>query len=273
MEMISILLLLDTLMLAVSYQLASINDAAAWSMIGFTGLAILWQLAIFSCTPSPTRMLRVAVEIRLPHVIQGLVQLCIYVYWGLYWDQPAKYAIFIVAQIGCAYMLDMLLSLSRHQEWRAGFGPVPIMLSINLFIWFKPEYFYMQLSMVTVTYLAKEFLTWQRDGKTRHIFNPSGFSLTVAAVLLLCCRTAGTYTTGVNLVESFELMPSFYEVIFILGLVVQILFATTPVTIGAVLFHFVLFFIVSWILGGRAAAFPIDILNVLGYCFFEKSRN
>jgi hypothetical protein len=40
--------------------------------------------------------------------------------------------------------------------------------------------------------------------------------------------------------------------------VVQVLFATTPITLGAVIANFSLFFAVSWAMGGRAGSFPID---------------
>lgn len=252
------LAVLYLLLLLASYRLAEISEVAVWSTLAFTGLALVWHVVLLSSVHSASSRLRIRIDVRRPHVIQAILQFCIYVYWSLYWDAPSRYAPFILVQIVWAYMMDQLLGHTRRHEWRLGFGPVPIVLSINLFIWFRPEYFYLQLAMVSVTYLAKEFLTRESGGTRKHIFNPSGFSLTAAAVLLLTTDTAGTFTTGVELVESFELPPSFYEVVFLLGLVVQLQFGTAPVTLGAVASHYALFYAVSWYLGGRAAAFPID---------------
>lgn len=63
------------------------------------------------------------------------------------------------------------------------------MFSINLFLWFKPEWFYWQFVMVVVGFLAKEFLRWQKDGRSAHIFNPSSFPLGLAALLLIATGT------------------------------------------------------------------------------------
>ena len=249
---------LYAVLFAGSFYLSGISETAAWSVLSFTGAALLWHIGLLSASPSASGGLKITFEPRAPHIVQALLQLCIYFYWSLYWSEPARYAAFIAMQLAWAYMIDHLFSFTRRREWRIGFGPVPIVLSMNLFIWFRPEYFYLQLVMVTLTYVAKEFFTRTRDGRTRHIFNPSAFSLSVAAVFLLSSGSVGEYTTGVDLVESFELPPNFYEVIFLLGLVVQILFATTPITLGAVAAHFGLFYLVSWYLGGRSAAFPID---------------
>ena len=258
MRVSHVFLLFDGLLIASALFLSDRNDSTAASVFVFSGALVLWQIFLFSSVLSPMRMLRIEHKFRKPHVVQTGLQLCVYLYWGLYWREPASYAFFIGVQIICAYLFDMLLSLSRRGVWYAGFGPVPIVLSINLFIWFKEDYFYLQLLMVALTYFAKEFLTWNRDGRTIHIFNPSAFSLTIAAIALMCTGSIDKFTTGVDIIESFELSPNFYEVIFLLGLVVQLLFATAPLTFGAVVSNYSLFYLVSWILGGQVGYVPID---------------
>ena len=44
----------------------------------------------------------------------------------------------------------MLLAWSRRDVYALGFGPFPIILSTNLFLWFKPECFYLQFLLVSV---------------------------------------------------------------------------------------------------------------------------
>jgi hypothetical protein len=250
-------LIVDALLLGSVWLLFDRNDAAAYAVLAFGGLLAVWQMIVGSSV-FPRSTFRIESRFRKPHFVQAALQLCIYFYWGIYWNEPSRFALFIGTQILFAYSLEILLSLSRRKVWTMGFGPIPIVLSLNLFIWFKDEYFYLQLSMIALTYLAKEFITWNRNGRRTHIFNPSGFSLTIVAIALMSTGSTDMFTTGVDLVESFELPPSFYEVIFLLGLVVQFLFTTTPITFGAVLSHYLLYFAVSWMLGGRAGSFPID---------------
>jgi hypothetical protein len=59
------------------------------------------------------------------------------VYGGWYWRQAYDWAPFIGAQLLFAYAFDMLLTWSRRDRYLLGFGPFPIISSINLFLWFK----------------------------------------------------------------------------------------------------------------------------------------
>ena len=54
-----------------------------------------------------------------------------------------------------------------------------MIFSINLFLWFKPDWFYLQFLMVAVGFAAKELIRWDKDGRRVHIFNPSSFPLAV----------------------------------------------------------------------------------------------
>jgi len=252
--------LFNALLLANAWLLFDHGDdtAAASVLVVTCGLA-LWQLILLLHARLSTRVHRIERSIRKPHFVQAGLQLCIYLYWGLYWVETRNYALFIVVQIVFAYLFEMLLSLSRRGVWPVGFGQLPIVFSINLFLWFKEEYFYLQLLLIAFTYLAKEFLTWNQDGKKQHIFNPSAFSLAIVSFVLLYTGSYDKFTTGVDLPESFELPPNFFEVIFLLGLVVQFLFATTPITFGSVLSNFSLFYIAKFILGGPTGPSPIDL--------------
>ena len=184
----------------------------------------------------------------------------------MYWDEVLAWAPLIGMQIVVAYGLEMLLSWTRHRIWHCGFGPIPIVLSTNLFLWFLPEYFYLQFVLIVLSYLSREFIRWERDGRSGHIFNPSGFSLALVATILLFTGSVQC-TRGVDIVGSFEIPPNFIEVIFLLGLVVQLLFGTTPVTMGAVFALYVLFH-VSWsIVGSPLGPVPMEPSVFLGATF------
>ena len=61
-------------------------------------------------------------------------------------------------------------------------------------------------------------MTWNRGGRRTHLFNPSGISLALVSLALIVTDSIGM-TNGVDLTLSFSLPPNFFEVIFLLGLV------------------------------------------------------
>lgn len=211
--------------------------------LSILGVAILLagcQWLLFDCLRVTSEQVRIERNIKQPHYIQSLLQITLYCYWGLYWDEVKTYAPLIAVQIAFAYGMEMLVSWSRYKVWRAGFGPIPVVLSINLFLWFKEEYFFLQLALIAVAFLGKEFVHWTRDGRSVHIFNPSAFPLAVTSILMLATGSLGL-SRGVDIIETFILPPNMFEVIFLLGLVVQYLYATTPVSLGTMLSLYLLF--------------------------------
>jgi len=166
------------------------------------------------------------------HYVQLTMHSSIYAYWGWYW-RPVYHEIpLIIAQLVFVYVLDMLVCWSRRDKWVLGFGPFPIVLSTNLFLWFKPEWFFLQFLMLATGVLCKEFVTWQREGRRVHIFNPSAIALFVFSVGLIV--THSTHISwGEEIAVSFDRPPHMYLEIFLLGLVVQGLFSVTLVTLSA----------------------------------------
>ena len=60
----------------------------------------------------------------------------------------------------------MLVCWSRRDKWILGFGPIPIIFSMNLFLWFRDDWFYLQFVMVAIIVFGKEFVRWKRDGQS-----------------------------------------------------------------------------------------------------------
>jgi TPR repeat protein len=166
------------------------------------------------------------------HWVQLIMQFCVYAYWGWYWRPVYHYALLIVAQIVFVYALDMLVCWSRRDRWILGFGPVPIILSTNLFLWFRDDWFFLQFVMVAIGVVAKEFIHWRREGRSAHIFNPSAVGLFIFSVILIATNTSGI-TWGAQIAETLHRPPNIYLEIFLLGLVVQGLFSVTLVTLSA----------------------------------------
>jgi hypothetical protein len=170
---------------------------------------------------------------RKVHYIQLMMQGCVYAYWGWYWRDVYRYAPLLISQIIFAYALDMLLSWWRRGKWVVGLGPFPIVLSTNLFLWFKDEWFFLQFFMIAAALVGKEFVTWTRDGRRVHIFNPSAFALFIFSICLIAGH-ATHITRGHEIAFTFAYPPHIYMEIFLVGLVVQALFSVTPITLSAV---------------------------------------
>jgi hypothetical protein len=157
---------------------------------------------------------------------------CVFAYWGWYWREVYHEIPLILSQVLFLYVLDMLVCWSRRDKWIAGFGPIPIIFSMNLFLWFRDDWFYLQFVMIAIIVFGKEFLRWKRDGHSTHIFNPSAFALFLTSVVLLATHNT-PLTWGVEISSTFNLPPYIYIEIFLLGLIVQGLFSVTLVTLSA----------------------------------------
>ena len=99
------------------------------------------------------------------------MQLVVFVYWSLYWRPVSEFVWLLVAQLVFAYAFDMLLCWSRRDTYTLGFGPFPVIFSINLFLWFLDDWFYLQFLLVALGFAAKELIRWNKDGRRTHIFN------------------------------------------------------------------------------------------------------
>jgi hypothetical protein len=188
---------------------------------------VLWQRA-----RAAGRSLTMEFLPRPPHYVQLVMHACIYTYWGWYWREVFHYVPLILVQIIFVYALDMLLCWSRRDRWIAGFGPIPIVLSTNLFLWFRDDWFFLQFVMLSIGVIGKEYLTWKRDGRTTHIFNPSAVGLFIFSIILIATHST-SITWGEQIATTLHRPPNIYLEIFVLGLVVQALFSVTLVTLSA----------------------------------------
>jgi Sel1 repeat len=191
------------------------------------GLGLLWRSAA-----SSGRTLTYEFVPRRVHWVQTIMHSCVYAYWGWFWREVYHEIPLILAQVLFLYVLDMLVCWSRRDKWILGFGPIPIIFSMNLFLWFRDDWFYLQFVMVAIIVLGKEFLRWKRDGQSTHIFNPSAFALFLTSVVLIATRTTPV-TWGQEIATTFLYPPNFFVEIFVLGLIVQALFSVTLVTFSA----------------------------------------
>jgi hypothetical protein len=193
-----------------------------------------WALALAILTRRSGRTLSLEVVARKQHYIQACAQGSVLLYWGWYWPQVYESAHLILAQLLFAFAFDMLLSWSRRDAYTLGFGPVPVVFSINLFLWFKPEAFAWQFALVALGFAAKELIRWDKGGRRVHIFNPSSFPLAVCSLVLLALG-ATNLTWGPEIASTQFYPPHMYLMLFLVGLPGQFLFGVTTMTMSAVL--------------------------------------
>ena len=219
------------LLLGLSTRVRS-NIHLAWTFGAVAALFLGWQLVLLVLAKRNKIEFQCEFVAIRSHYIQALLQLAIYVYWGWYWRNVYAEAPLILSQLFFLYVLDGLLTWSRGQPWRLGFGPCPIVLGSNLFMWFRDDWFVFQFLMVAVGVLGKQFIRWQRDGKLTHIFNPSAFTLTLFSfVLLFTGKSHITWGEQIAITQGWA--PYMYLLIFLCGIVVQYFFSVTLMTFAA----------------------------------------
>ncbi len=207
------------------------NSRLTWAFWAAAGVLLVWQAVLAVMTGG-----RVAGFVSTPprpqHYIQMCCHLSVYTYWGWYFAPVYPYMPLLFAQVLFAYAFDTLLSWSRNRPFGVGFGPIPIVFSTNLFLWFRDDWFAFQFLLIAVGFLGKAFVQWERDGRRTHIFNPSAFALALfSLVLIVTGTTSVTWAQEIN--TTFALGPHIYLVLFLVGLVVMYFFSTTYVTASA----------------------------------------
>jgi hypothetical protein len=225
------------------------NPSLALSFQG-AGLSLLaWQGYLFlrfrAASILPTLLLTAP---RPQHWVQAICQLAVFAYWGWFWRPVYDFAWLLLAQLVFAYAFDMLLQWSRRGSYVLGFGPFPIILSINLFLWFRDDWFFLQFLMIAVGFMGKEFVRWYREGRRTHIFNPSAFALGLFSVVLIATGTSDL-TWGQDIASTLTLAPRIYLFLFLVGLVVMYFFSITLVASAAAAVLFGLSALHSWWIG------------------------
>ena len=193
----------------------------------------MWNLLVQASAGRRRCNLGLEVALRPQHYVQACAHLAIFAYWGWYWPEVYRAAHLIAAQLVFAYAFDMILAWSRREVYTIGFGPLPIIFSTNLFLWFKPDWFYLQFLMLAVGFAGKALIRWERDGRRTHIFNPSSFSLGLFSVALIAAGATDT-TWGQEIAVTQFYPPQMYLFLFAVALPGQYLFGVTTMTASAV---------------------------------------
>jgi hypothetical protein len=208
------------------------NSGFAWSVIAASGSLLLFLFLLRRRVAETGRALSYQFVGRQVHYVQLAMQASLYAYWGWYWSAVYREIPLIIVQVFFVYALDMLVCWSRRDKYILGFGVFPIVLSANLFIWFKPDWYFLQFLLLATGVLCKEFIAWEKEGRRAHIFNPSAIALFIFSAGLIATGSSDI-TWAREISASFDRPPFIYLEVFLLGLVVQGLFSVTLVTLSA----------------------------------------
>jgi hypothetical protein len=209
------------------------NQRLWWSFVGAAAALLVWNAVLVASARRAHRTFAIEVSLRAQHYLQACAHTSIFLYWGWYWRPVYASYYLIIAQVIFAYAFDILLSWSRRDTYTLGFGPFPVVFSMNLFLWFRPDWFYLQFLMIGLGFAAKELIRWDKSGRRVHIFNPSSFALMAFSIGLLLTGTTDI-TWGKDIAVTQFYPPHMYLFLFLIGLPGQYLFGVTTMTMSAV---------------------------------------
>lgn len=203
-----------------------VRDGVRRAMLFAWGFLAALALVTLGVQRRRGRSAEVVWQFKLTHLLPALLQVIIYTYWGLYWSAVGEYGPIIVAQLAFAIPLDALLGVLVRGRWMASFGPIPIVLSTNLFLWFHgPETI---LGFLTIGLAVGSRHILRASG--RHLFNPSGFAIAIIGVAAIAFPQAIRYD---DLALQFNLPPNMTETILLVALIVQTRIPIISLSLGA----------------------------------------
>ena len=209
------------------------NPTLLRAFLGAASALGLWNALLLARAQRDGRPRTLEVALRPQHYVQACAQASVLLYWGWHWSPVYDAIPLIAGQLVFAYAFDLLLGWSRRDTHRLGFGPVPVVFSINLFLWFADDWFHFQFLLVALGFAAKELIRWERDGRLVHIFNPASFPLAVFAAALIVTGMSGV-TRAQDIAISQFYPPQMFLWIFLIALPGQYLFGVTTMTMAAV---------------------------------------
>ena len=208
------------------------SETLRWSIVGSAGVLAAWSAALVAYARRSRRIFTIEFVARRQHYLQACAQGSVFLYWGWYWREVYHSVDLIAVQLLFAYGFDMLLAWSRRDTYTLGFAPFPVIFSINLFLWFKPDWFYLQFLMVATGFAAKALISWEKEGQRAHIFNPSSFPLAIFCLALIFTG-ASDITWGQSIASTQFYPPHMYAWLFLIALPGQFFFGVTSMTLSA----------------------------------------
>ncbi len=187
---------------------------------------LLWALILGGFIARRRGDYSVTKRVRATHLLPAGIQVILFAYWALYWDGVPPQLQLIGLQLIFAYAFEALLGLTLFKKWTLSYGPIPITLSANLFVWFPGDHFYLSVIVIALALSSKALI--RRDG--RHIFNPSALGIAIVGALCLMFPQDFPY---IDIAHQLNLAPNMLELIFLLALLPQVRIPIVLVSLAA----------------------------------------
>ncbi len=207
--------------------------------------------------------LKIGFRVRANHIVQPLCAAVIYLYWGQGFPEAYNHLIHLIPQFLFAYLLKFNLAYIRKKEFVFDFGPIPIVFSLNFFMWFPNEKFYLYYLLIALALVTKEFICWKKKAEPNHVFNPSAIAL-VTFIIFLILTNSHSLTLSQLVANSLNQAPYMYEVLFFLGIFINFFIPMLWVTFGAVFIMSCLHFIPLLFFNYTDPGTPFDVSIFLG---------
>jgi hypothetical protein len=206
-------------------NLSALIDRHAQPLGAMLALVLAW-LALLVRMKRRSMKLEWVESVRPTHLLPVALQLTLFLYWGLYDLSVGELLGDLVVQVAFAYGLEAWFLAWRHDgKIQIGASVLPIVGSMNLFVWFLGQDRWIALLTLTLAIASKHLI--RRGG--RHLFNPSGFGIAITGALcMLAPDTFGFF----DLSHGFNAGPNMVELILILALIAQLRVPIVLVSIG-----------------------------------------
>ncbi|MDR3477545.1 MAG: RnfABCDGE type electron transport complex subunit D [Gammaproteobacteria bacterium] len=151
----------------------------------------------------------------LPLIIQGTVQSSVFIYIILMTRSSETQSLvlsripLIFYQLIFAFIFDYLFIISRGKVYFPEFYVIPMVMSINLFLWFSDNYFIFHLVLIVLGILIKTYVVRNEgNGKSSNIFNPSFIALTLCAFFVIMFNLH-THIYDIEIATIYDRTPGF----------------------------------------------------------------
>lgn len=206
-------------------NLGALIDRHAQPLGAMLALVLAW-LALW------TRMRRRSMDFqwlesaRPTHLLPVALQLTLFIYWGLHDLSVGELLGDLVVQVAFAYGLEAwFLAWRNNGKVQIGASVLPIVGSMNLFVWFLGQDRWVALLTLTLAIASKHLI--RRHG--RHVFNPSALGIAITGAL---CMVAPETFGFFDLSHGFNAGPNMVELILILALIAQLRLPIVLVSMG-----------------------------------------
>ena len=225
---------------------------AAMGALGFAIVALVGWAALLAAWLTWRRAWSaVRMRFQATHLLPAVLQTAIFAWWGWHAPEVVDHLPMLAGQIAFAYAFDFLCGMTLRRRWDLTFGPLPVVGSANLFVWFASGAQALAFAVIALGLAAKWGIRRGADGRlTRsvaasgaHVFNPSALGIAVVGATCLALPTWGRFE---DIAHRLAEPPHMLAVLTAVTAVALVRVPVVLVTLGAALALLALKYAGAW---------------------------